>query len=724
MREGELVGETQGGGDLLDAEQSIFEQAASAGQTLLAQQLLWTAAEVLLAEPAQPPQRAAGATGKSCQAWAARRLLGDGGEQAFQFDGQTLALGQQQQDLAGEQAQAPSVVGRATGEQGEGLAQTGSQGAAIPWRDHIAGGKTEGVQPGGQTGPTELQPAFMQACTGRAVRLRRAVMLEEDFARLHPVATAILFEPGSPGGDERQDEILAFPALHLIAGAPAGDAGAQDADRSRRAGLGAEQLHLSPHALGMRHARILGPQRTWESVMVDMVNAPSVGIIQVMSQPRTASPALASCLLTVCTALSAVEAKPNIVLVMTDDQGLSDIGYNRALNPQGAKLVTPELDRLAGEGLRLDRAYAAAPVCSPTRAAVLTGRHPYRYGVWCYGDPLRAQERSLAQDLAAAGYATGHFGKWHLEGQRGPGTAVAADNPLGPSAFGFQEWRSLSNFFETDPVFGSAKGPVQGSGDGSEAVAEQANAFIAAAAKAKRPFLAVLWFGSPHVPHQPLPADLQAAGGNAKFGELLGVDRAVGSLRAQLAKAGVERDTLIWYTSDNGSDDSSGCGGLRGKKGSVYEGGLRVPGILHWPERIKPGRSALPVVSSDIRPTVLALCGAKDGAAGRPGDGVDLSPLIAGKAMGQRPPICFWYEGKGKVKKPEPDRGSAAILDGSLKLHRTPKGWELYDLAADPAEARNLAEKQPNEVERLRALLETWQTSVVASYAGKDYAGR
>ena len=155
--------------------------------------------------------------------------------------------------------------------------------------------------------------------------------------------------------------------------------------------------------------------------------------------------------------------QPHIVLVMTDDQGWGQTGYNN--HPV---LKTPNLDAMAANGLRFDRFYAAAPVCSPTRASVLTGRSNMRTGVESHGFALRKQERTLAQALKKAGYATGHFGKWHLNGLRGPGVPIRGDDTHGPGQFGFDTWLSVTNFFDRDPVM-SRKGTfVEFSGDSSE----------------------------------------------------------------------------------------------------------------------------------------------------------------------------------------------------------------------------------------------------------------
>ena len=148
-------------------------------------------------------------------------------------------------------------------------------------------------------------------------------------------------------------------------------------------------------------------------------------------------------------ALSAPEAatadRPNIILAMTDDQGWGDVSYN------GLKQIeTPSLDAMAKEGMRFNRFYSAHPSCSPTRASVMTGRHPNRMGCFWPGMALRNQEMTVAQAVKRAGYATAHFGKWHLNGVSGPGKPIAAADPHGPGKFGFDEWFSVSNYFETD----------------------------------------------------------------------------------------------------------------------------------------------------------------------------------------------------------------------------------------------------------------------------------
>ncbi len=409
--------------------------------------------------------------------------------------------------------------------------------------------------------------------------------------------------------------------------------------------------------------------------------------------------------------------RPNIILCMTDDQGWGDVSYN------GLKEIqTRNLDEMAAGGLRMNRFYAAAPVCSPTRGSVLTGRHPCRYGTFQPGKPIRIEEQTIAQALKAAGYVTGHFGKWHLNGVSGPGKPLKDDDPLNPGKLGFDEWLSVSNYFERDWTFGrNGKGEEKLPGDGSEAIVAEALKFVDRAAAAKKPFLAVVWFGSPHDPHDPLPEDRQAGG--AYYGEILGVDRAMGSLRAGLRAKGVAENTLLWFNSDNGPKRGS-TGGLRGKKGSLWEGGVRVPGLAEWPARIKKGSvTGVPAVTSDLYPTLLELAGAKVKDQVQPLDGLSLVPLLDGK-MAERPAEIGFWDGSSKITT-DLNSGHAAWTGNRFKLHKLEAGtFELYDLEDDPTESKDLAAAKPELVQAMKTKLSAWQESVVKSLKRGDYAAK
>lgn len=449
--------------------------------------------------------------------------------------------------------------------------------------------------------------------------------------------------------------------------------------------------------------------------------------------------------------------RPNFVLCMADDQGWGDVGYNG--NPD---VQTPVLDELARTAVRFDRFYAAACVCSPTRGSFVTGRHPVRYGVFAWGWSLRPAEITLAECLQPHGYATGHFGKWHL-GTLHDGSATS------PAGQGFDEFASSPNFYENSPLLSRNGRVIHTDGESSEVTVDLALEFIESAAKQKRPFAAVVWFGNPHGPHEALDELKQPyAALDPKlqnyWGEITGIDRALGKLRRRLRELGVADDTLLLYTSDNGAAKPGSTGGLRGQKGSLWEGGLRVPGLVEWPARVKQPRVvAAPCGTVDILPTVLAAAGIDYPQAGRPLDGESLLPLIDGATDRRTKPLGFWtYPNRGKgmksgdilreLKQADPAGtgaglpplsadevqafatkyptaefpGHAAWTDDRYKLHRIPQTqgngdrFELYDLVADAAETNDLAAAQPERVKAMAAALEAWQRSVLNSLNGGD----
>jgi len=433
----------------------------------------------------------------------------------------------------------------------------------------------------------------------------------------------------------------------------------------------------------------------------------------------------------------AAAPRPNIVLVMADDQGWGDTGYNG--HPE---LKTPNLDAMAAAGLRLDRFYTAHFNCSPTRASVMTGRHPQRMGTFGPGSPIRAQEVTVAKVLQGAGYATGHFGKWHLNGKNGerdtktpPGRAILASDPLSPGKLGFDEWLSADNFYDLDPVLGRNGVPEKLSGDGSDIAMDAALSFIRKQVGAGKPFLTVVWFGNPHTPHEALPADKAAYAALSPadqnyYGELTGIDRNVGKLRAALRELKVSDHTLVWYCSDNGgAAGPKSTGNLRGSKGTLWEGGVRVPGIVEWPARIsKPFISGLPCSTLDMYPTILAATGAAAPKQIQPLDGVNLLPLFDQQMTKREKPIPF----VARINQPN---SHATLLDWPYKLHidasaaRGKKGVSggdvkpvlLYDVSNDPKETTDLAAQQPERVAKMTAALVAWKASVEKSLAGADY---
>ena len=422
-------------------------------------------------------------------------------------------------------------------------------------------------------------------------------------------------------------------------------------------------------------------------------------------------------LLLFLTQAKAAQKQTNFVLVMADDQGWGQTGYY-----EHPVLKTPHLDEMASKGLRFDRFYAGGPVCSPTRATVLTGRTHDRTGVFDHGYALRKQEKTLPQAMKKAGYATGHFGKWHLNGLRGPGVPVLPKDPNGPEAFGFDHWLSVTNFFDLNPVM-SRQGKFEDfKGDSSEIIVEEALKFIDKQTKANKPFFCVIWYGTPHSPWMALEKDLQEfdqleGNSRAHYAELRAMDRSIGTLRAGLRKMNVEEDTLVWFTSDNGGlpkINPTTTGGLRDFKGSLYEGGIRVPAIIEWPKGINKFRTTkFPAGAVDVFPTIAEIAGLPDSSMRQPQDGQSLLQLMKKDVGPRKNPLIFR------------SRARMAIIDNDWKIISQPRGdkrkIELFNLAEDPSESNDLFEPHHDQVTRLRKTLVDARTSIDRSVQGKDY---
>jgi arylsulfatase A-like enzyme len=474
---------------------------------------------------------------------------------------------------------------------------------------------------------------------------------------------------------------------------------------------------------------------------------------------------------------------PNIILLMGDDHGWDEVGYNG--HPY---LQTPVLDEMAATGLRMDRFYSASPVCSPTRGSVITGRHPNRYGTFTPGSSIRPEEISIAQVMKKAGYATAHFGKWHL----GP---VKAESPTNPSAMGFDEYLSHDNFFEMNPYLSRNGEPEEiYEGESSEILVVEAIRFIQKAQENNQPFFVVIWYGSPHEPYSGMPKDLalyddlpedfgdkmvrltsnetglqvdrpQREVLQERFAEITAMDRSIGQMRDYLKAEALRENTLLWYFGDNGTPpEGNATVPFNGEKGQVYEGGVRVPSVIEWPARIpKSMDSGVNAVTSDVFPTLCAIIGQP--LPDRPMDGIDLTPLFDGKMEERSEPIMFW---NGRVRQEEgyvplpyidpelqkgtsplvklmngiptrnftnfhhPDiqekdfEGERAILDNQYKLvihggiGENAKR-ELFDIKKDSAETNNLIHELPEMALLLEEKLNIWQQSVLESLIGNDY---
>lgn len=414
--------------------------------------------------------------------------------------------------------------------------------------------------------------------------------------------------------------------------------------------------------------------------------------------------------------LSASADQPNIVLIMADDMGWGQTGYY-----DHPVLKTPNLDAMAANGLRFDRFYAGASNCSPTRATVLTGRSNDRTGVFNHGYPLRLQEKTVAQALKGAGYATGHFGKWHLNGLRGPGVPVLGDDTHSPGAFGFETWLTVTNFFDLDPIMSRNGEFEEFKGDSSEVVVAEALKFIGQQVKAKKPSLSVIWYGTPHSPFRALEEDaahfpdLNKDSKN-QYGELVAMDRSIGTMRKGLRDLGIEKDTLVWFCSDNGGIPKitpETVGGLRGFKNSVYEGGIRVPAIIEWPGQVKPQITKFPGSTLDIFPTLADVVGL-DSMKVMPHviDGISLKPNFTEEIAKRDKPIPIRHDNRG------------VLIDNHLKVvtQDIEKGeFEMFDLEAEHSENTDVSEKFPEEKKRLVEAYQKWTASAEDSVAGEDY---
>jgi arylsulfatase A-like enzyme len=407
----------------------------------------------------------------------------------------------------------------------------------------------------------------------------------------------------------------------------------------------------------------------------------------------------------------AAAERPNIVFILADDLGIHDLGaYDRSDH------ATPHLDRLAGEGARFTAAYCAQPICSPSRAALMTGKTPARLHLTTYlpGRPdapsqillhprmrmeLPLEETTIAERLKAAGYATACAGKWHLGGKG-----------FLPADQGFD--RYVPGRANTAPS------ETEG-GKGEYELAAAAEAFIDE--HRERPFFLYLPHDNPHVPLAAKPALIEKHRGafNPVYAAMLEtLDDSVGRVVARLEARGLTERTIVVFTSDNGGlhvlegkeTPATHNGRFRAGKGFCYEGGLRVPLIVRWPGRIPAGVVVdAPVMNTDWTPTLLELAGLP------PSDGLDGASFASLLTKGEAPPPrpLFWhfphYTNQG-------GRPAGAVRDGAWKLieHYEDGRLELFDLESDPGEAVDLAAREPARVAALRGKLEAWRRAVGA----------
>jgi arylsulfatase A len=437
--------------------------------------------------------------------------------------------------------------------------------------------------------------------------------------------------------------------------------------------------------------------------------------------------------------LLSAQSQPNVVLLLADDLGYKDVGC------YGGPVKTPAIDQLAKDGVRFTDFYSGCAVCSPSRATLLTGRHHIRTGVYSWisdegqNSHLLLRERTIAEILKDRGYSTAHIGKWHL------GLPTKNRPKPTPSHHGFDYWfttwnnaspshKNPNNFIRN----GRAVGPLEGYS--CQLVADEAIDWLDNHRHPKAPFFLNLWFHEPHAPIA-APDEIVSTYGELKdraaiySGTIDNTDRAISRVVEKLKTMGVRENTLIIYASDNGSYRDDRTGNLRGKKGSNWDGGIRVPGIFSWPGVIRKNSAVKnPAGLVDVLPT---LCGLLNLEAPRDRviDGSDLSPLLRGAPdKFKRHQPMFWHLQKS--------RPIVAMRDGDFSLVANPdyeiptsnmfqerwiprvknggyKDFQLFDLSKDSGQTQNIASEYPELLKKLKAKLLEINQSVMAD--GTDW---
>ncbi len=416
----------------------------------------------------------------------------------------------------------------------------------------------------------------------------------------------------------------------------------------------------------------------------------------------------------------AAPGKPNILLIVADDLGYGDLGCYGS-----REIRTPRLDRLAREGVRLTDAYAS-PVCSPTRASLITGRYPQRAGFeWVirYTEKnrgLSVSPASLPRLLRKAGYTTALFGKWHL----------GYKEAFAPNAHGFDEFfgflaADLDYYSHRDangdPGLYENTKLVEQKGYLTDLITERSLAFLRK--NVHRPFFLEVAYNAPHWPFQPPGklADIRTdktygpeTGTRAEYVEMVEyLDMSVGKLLAEIDKLKLDKDTLVIFLSDNGGERLSDNGPLFHGKYSLWEGGIRVPCLMRFPGMIPPGTvSSQPIIAMDIHATILAAAGAT-APAKLTLDGENVLPILAGKKPAKTRTF-FW-----RLHQPGETFGQKAVRRGKWKLIED-RGVELlFDLEKDPGERKTLAYRHPKLVDELRKALTDWEAGLPKASGGR-----
>lgn len=429
--------------------------------------------------------------------------------------------------------------------------------------------------------------------------------------------------------------------------------------------------------------------RTMKPTILCLSLVATVGLIAGSADPGVAQPA---------------RRRPNVVIIITDDQGYGDLGLHG-----NQEIRTPHLDRLGRESIRFDR-FFVSPLCAPTRASLLTGRYSLRTGAKGVAqglETMRADEVTIAEALGAAGYRTGLFGKWH-NGEHYPYTP----NGQGfAEAFGFNlgHW---NNYFDTTLERNGR--PVKTTGFITDVLTDAALDFMNT--NRRQPFFCYLAYNAPHSPFQ-VPDryfDHYRSKGlddtlASVYGMVENVDDNIGRVLRRLDELKLRDDTIVIFMTDNGPNGARFNGGMRGTKGSLHEGGSRVPFFLRWPARFKEARLVKPIAAHiDLFPTLIELCGVPMPET-LPQDGRSLVPLLEGKEADWPDRMLFAQH----LLPKNPDRVSGAIRTEQYRLVNEGRGWELFAMQTDPAQQHDLAAERPDVAKRLTEAFESWWREVV-----------
>jgi len=408
--------------------------------------------------------------------------------------------------------------------------------------------------------------------------------------------------------------------------------------------------------------------------------------------------------------LKKMTGKPNIVIILADDLGNADVGFQRS----PANLATPSIDKIAANGVVFTQGYASAYVCAPTRAGLMTGRYQQRFGFYTANDSragMPLTETTLADILQKEGYRTGVFGKWHLGLEK-------AYHPLNR---GFQDFygflghggHDYYNFTCTEEknyecILRNFT-PVTDEGYLTDILAKEACSFIKTNSAKKNPFFLYLPFNAVHAPLQAPEEDIKRFNtGNRErdiqMAMIYRMDIAVGEVTKALKEAGVYENTILFFFSDNGGAKATSANNLplRDFKQSVYEGGLRVPFVISWPGKVKPFVCNEPVISLDIMPTICAILDIKL-PTDRIYDGKNMLPAMEGKLKQPLHQELYWDGSDNRW----------AVREGKWKLVFDKKAQlELYDLEKDMTESSDLAAQNPEKVSELKLKYEKWRAEM------------